>query len=128
MLARADGVPAYNLAVVVDDAAQGVTQVVRGDDLLSSAPRQAWLATVIGASPPTYAHVPMVLNADHVRLSKRDGAVTLADLALVPQVFNARRFGIALDAYPRIVRADAAARALPAFAAAAPENQPDFGA
>lgn len=52
---------------------------------------------------------------------------TLADIALVPQVANARRFDIPLDAYPRIVRADAAARALPAFAAAAPDKQPDFG-
>ncbi|WP_279101467.1 tRNA glutamyl-Q(34) synthetase GluQRS [Gordonia bronchialis] len=81
VICRNDGTPAYNLAVVVDDAAESIDQVVRGDDLLSSAPRQAWLATVIGATPPTYAHVPMVLNADHVRLSKRDGAVTLADLA-----------------------------------------------
>ncbi len=78
---RNDATPAYNLAVVVDDAAQGVDQVVRGDDLLSSAPRQAYLATLLGYRPPVYAHVPMVLNPKHVRLSKRDGAVTLADLA-----------------------------------------------
>lgn len=78
---RNDGVWAYNFAVVVDDLAQGVDQVVRGDDLLSSAPRQAYLATLLGETPPTYAHVPMVLNPEHVRLSKRDGAVTLADLA-----------------------------------------------
>ncbi|MBY4574487.1 tRNA glutamyl-Q(34) synthetase GluQRS [Gordonia paraffinivorans] len=81
VIQRNDGTPAYNLAVVVDDAAQGVDQVVRGDDLLSSAPRQAYLATLLGETPPTYAHVPMVLNPEHVRLSKRDGAVTLADLA-----------------------------------------------
>ncbi|MBD0863199.1 tRNA glutamyl-Q(34) synthetase GluQRS [Gordonia sp. zg691] len=81
VIQRNDGTPAYNLAVVVDDAAQGVDQVVRGDDLLSSAPRQAYLATRLGSVPPTYAHVPMVLNADGVRLSKRDGAVTLTDLA-----------------------------------------------
>ncbi|GAA12821.1 tRNA glutamyl-Q(34) synthetase GluQRS [Gordonia alkanivorans] len=81
VIQRNDGTPAYNLAVVVDDAAQGVDQVVRGDDLLSSAPRQAYLATLLGEAPPTYAHVPMVLNTDGVRLSKRDGAVTLADLA-----------------------------------------------
>ncbi|MFW0797112.1 tRNA glutamyl-Q(34) synthetase GluQRS [Gordonia sp. CPCC 205515] len=78
---RNDGTPAYNLAVVVDDAAQGVDQVVRGDDLLSSSPRQAYVATLIGYPAPVYAHVPMVLNSKHVRLSKRDGAVTLADLA-----------------------------------------------
>jgi glutamyl-tRNA synthetase len=79
VLRRFDGVPAYNLAVVVDDAAQFVDQVVRGDDLLSSSPRQAYLATLLGHAPPTYAHVPLVLNADAKRLAKRDGAVTLAE-------------------------------------------------
>ncbi len=77
---RGDGVPAYNLAVVVDDAASGVDQVVRGDDLLSSAPRQAYLARLLGHAEPTYAHVPLVLNGDGARLAKRDGAVTLAEL------------------------------------------------
>ncbi|MFW0786149.1 tRNA glutamyl-Q(34) synthetase GluQRS [Gordonia sp. CPCC 206044] len=81
VIERNDGTPAYNLAVVVDDAAQGIDQVVRGDDLLSSSPRQAYLATLLGHRPPTYVHVPMVLNPEHIRLSKRDGAVTLADLA-----------------------------------------------
>lgn len=81
VIRRNDGTPAYNLAVVVDDGAFGIDQVVRGDDLLSSAPRQAYLATLLGSGPPTYAHVPMVVNAQGVRLSKRDGAVTLADLA-----------------------------------------------
>ncbi len=81
VIQRGDGTPAYNLAAVVDDAEQGIDQVCRGEDLLSSAPRQAYLATLLGYSPPTYAHVPMVLNLDGVRLSKRDGAVTLADLA-----------------------------------------------
>lgn len=78
---RGDGVYAYNLAVVVDDLAQGVTQVVRGDDLLSSSPRQAWLAHALGAVEPAYAHVGLVTNADGVRLAKRDGAVSLTDLA-----------------------------------------------
>jgi glutamyl-tRNA synthetase len=80
VLLRNDGVPAYNLAVVVDDAAQGVDQVVRGDDLLSSAPRQAYLAGLLGVAAPRYAHVPLVLNPEHRRLAKRDGAVTLAAL------------------------------------------------
>lgn len=80
VLRRGDGVPAYNLAVVVDDAAQGIDQVVRGDDLLSSAPRQAYLATLLGTAPPTYAHVPLALNPDGKRLAKRDGAVTYAEL------------------------------------------------
>lgn len=78
---RNDGAFAYNLAVVVDDVAQGVDQVVRGDDLLSSAPRQAWLTRRLGGRAPVYAHVPLVLGPDGRRLAKRDGAVTLADLA-----------------------------------------------
>lgn len=78
---RNDGVWAYNFAVVVDDLAQQVDQVVRGDDLLSSAPRQAWLARELGGAAPTYGHVPLALNAAGARLAKRDGAVTLADLA-----------------------------------------------
>ncbi|WFR72661.1 tRNA glutamyl-Q(34) synthetase GluQRS [Prescottella defluvii] len=81
VLRRGDGIPAYNLAVVVDDAAQGIDQVVRGDDLLSSAPRQAYLAGLLGLPAPTYAHVPLALNAEGKRLAKRDGAVTLADQA-----------------------------------------------
>lgn len=79
VLLRGDGVPAYNLAVVVDDGAQGVDQVVRGDDLLTSAPRQAYLAALLNIAAPTYAHVPLVLNTEGRRLAKRDGAVTLAD-------------------------------------------------
>jgi len=80
VLRRGDGVPAYNLAVVVDDAAHAIDQVVRGDDLLSSSPRQAYLASLLGYPNPTYAHVPLVLNAEGKRLAKRDGAVTLAEL------------------------------------------------
>ena len=79
VLQRGDGTPAYNLAVVVDDAAQGVTEVVRGDDLLPSTPRQAHLARLLGVEPPTYAHVPLVLGPHGRRLAKRDGAVTLAE-------------------------------------------------
>nr|NLI50775.1 tRNA glutamyl-Q(34) synthetase GluQRS [Propionibacterium sp.] len=81
VLRRNDGAYAYNLAVVVDDLAQGVDQVVRGDDLLSSSPRQAWLAGRLGGRPPEYAHVPLVVNAAGARLAKRDGAVTLGELA-----------------------------------------------
>lgn len=77
---RNDGTYAYNLAVVVDDHYQGVTQVVRGDDLLSSAPRQAYLAALLGYEPPHYAHVPLALNTEGKRLAKRDGAVTLRQL------------------------------------------------
>lgn len=81
VLRRADGVTAYNLAVVVDDGEQGIDQVVRGDDLLPSTPRQAYLAGLLNIPVPEYAHVPLVLNADGARLAKRDGAVTLSDLA-----------------------------------------------
>jgi glutamyl-tRNA synthetase len=81
VLRRNDGVPAYNLAVVVDDADQGIDEVVRGDDLLSSTPRQAHLADLLGLPRPSWAHVPLVLGPDGERLAKRHGAVTLADLA-----------------------------------------------
>jgi glutamyl-tRNA synthetase len=81
VLYRNDGVPAYNLAVVVDDAAQGITEVVRGDDLLRSTPRHIHLANLLGVAVPVYAHVPLVLGDDGVRLAKRHGAVTLDDLA-----------------------------------------------
>ena len=79
---RGDGVAAYNLAVVVDDAAQGIDQVVRGDDLLPSSPRQAYLAALLGYPEPTYAHVALVLNSDGARLAKRDGAITLAEIGV----------------------------------------------
>ncbi|CAN5689763.1 hypothetical protein BH24ACT4_BH24ACT4_18150 [soil metagenome] len=83
VLRRNDGLSAYNLVVVVvvDDADQGVEEVVRGDDLLSSTPRQAHLAALLGLEVPRYLHVPLVLGPDGQRLSNRHGAVTLADLA-----------------------------------------------
>lgn len=79
VLRRNDGVPAYNLAVVVDDAAQGIGEVVRGDDLLSSTPRQIHLAALLDLPERSYAHVPLVLGPGGGRLAKRDGAVTLAE-------------------------------------------------
>jgi glutamyl-tRNA synthetase len=81
VLLRNDGVPAYNLAVVVDDAFSGIDQVVRGDDLLAAAATQAYIAELLGYRPPTYAHVPLAVNAEGRRLAKRDGAVTLPQLA-----------------------------------------------
>ena len=79
---RNDGAPAYNLAVVVDDAEQGVGEVVRGADLLDSTPRQLQARARGSACPrPRYAHVPLVLGPDGARLAKRHGAVTLADRA-----------------------------------------------
>lgn len=77
---RADGVPAYNLAVVVDDADQGVNQVVRGDDLLDSTPRQVVIHQLLDLDVPTYAHVPLVLDDTGGRLAKRAAATTLAEL------------------------------------------------
>ena len=71
---------AYNLAVVVDDGYQGVDQVVRGDDLLFSAPAQAYLADRLGLTIPSYVHVPLVVGPEGRRLAKRDGAVTLREM------------------------------------------------
>ena len=83
VLIRGDGTPAYNLAVVVDDGLQGVDQVVRGADLLASAPRQAWLATQLGFPVPEYAHVGLAVNAQGQRLAKRDSAVTMRALEVL---------------------------------------------
>lgn len=81
VLVRGDGAYSYNLAVTVDDMAQGVTRVSRGADLLSSSPRQAWLTRELGGTAPEYAHIGLVTNTAGARLAKRDGSVTLADLA-----------------------------------------------
>ena len=78
---RNDRTPAYQLAVVVDDAAQGVGEVVRGADLVDSTPRQILLYRLLGLPVPRHAHVPLVLGPDGRRLAKRHGAVTLADRA-----------------------------------------------
>jgi glutamyl-tRNA synthetase len=78
---RNDGAFAYNLAVVVDDAQQGIAEVVRGADLLDCTPRQLWLGARLGLAAPRHAHVPLVLGPDGERLAKRHGAVTLAERA-----------------------------------------------
>lgn len=80
VLRRSDGVLSYNFVCVVDDAYQGVTQVCRGRDLLSSVARQNYLHQLLGSTPPSWVHVPLVLNQTGQRLAKRDGAVTLAEL------------------------------------------------
>ena len=77
---RADGIYVYQLAVTVDDGEAGVTEVVRGMDLLSSAPRQMYLQELLGFSHPTYGHVPMLLAPDGRRLSKRDKDLDLGVL------------------------------------------------
>ena len=77
---RADGGFAYQLAVVVDDALMGVTEVVRGADLLSSTPRQLWLYEILGLNAPEFYHLPLLLAPDGRRLSKRDGDQSLEHL------------------------------------------------
>jgi glutamyl-tRNA synthetase len=77
---KAAGTPAYQLAVVVDDAEQGVTEVVRGDDLVPSTPRQLLLYEALGPRPPRFVHVPVVVGADGRRLAKRHGDTRLAAL------------------------------------------------
>jgi glutamyl-tRNA synthetase len=81
VLRRNDGVPAYNLAVVVDDAYQGVEEVVRADDLLPSTVDQMRIAELLGLPSVSYVHVPLVTNGSGERLAKRDGAVALSELA-----------------------------------------------
>jgi len=80
ILRRSDGVYAYQLAVVVDDAMMGVTQVVRGSDLLDSTPRQLWLQEALGLPHPEYGHVPLLLAPDGRRLAKRDRDQELGQL------------------------------------------------
>jgi glutamyl-tRNA synthetase len=115
---RGDGAFAYNLAVVVDDAEQGVEEVVRGADLLDSTPRQLWLARALGLDEPaSYAHVPLVLGPDGARLAKRHGAVTLDDIEPRAAVrWMARTLGLP--------EADTAARLLDAFDPAALPREP----
>ena len=77
---KSDGTPAYQLAVVVDDAAGGVTEVIRGDDLVPSTPRQLLLYEALGLRPPAFAHVPLVVGPEGRRLAKRHGDTRLATL------------------------------------------------
>lgn len=80
VLQRADGAWAYQLAVVVDDALMGVTEIVRGSDLLLSAAQQIYLYRLLGFTPPAYAHLPLICNERMQRLSKRDSSLSLAEL------------------------------------------------
>jgi len=77
VLLRSDGVPTYNFSVVVDDMDMGITHVVRGDDHLNNTPRQINIYRALGAEPPSFAHVPMILGPDGAKLSKRHGAVSV---------------------------------------------------
>ncbi len=77
IIARSDGTPTYNFCVVVDDSDMNITHVIRGDDHLNNTPRQINMLTALGAKPPVYAHVPMILGTDGAKLSKRHGAVSV---------------------------------------------------
>lgn len=77
IILRTDGVPTYNFTVVVDDFDMGITDVIRGDDHINNTPRQLNMLAAMGAIPPRYAHVPMILGGDGKRLSKRHGAVSV---------------------------------------------------
>jgi glutamyl-tRNA synthetase len=77
IVARSDGTPTYNFCVIVDDMDMGITHVIRGDDHLNNTPRQMNMLLALGARPPAYAHLPMILGADGAKLSKRHGAVSV---------------------------------------------------
>jgi glutamyl-tRNA synthetase/nondiscriminating glutamyl-tRNA synthetase len=79
VLVRSDGVPAYNFAVVIDDALMAITHVVRGEDHISNTPRQVLLYEAFGWRPPAFAHVSLVMGPDHAPLSKRHGATSVAE-------------------------------------------------
>ena len=112
-LRRADGVFAYQLAVVVDDALMGVDEVVRGSDLLSSTPRQLWLYRELGLIPPKFYHLPLLLASDGRRLSKRDGDQSLETLrAKYPpeEIIGKLAFACGLQASPAPTTPQALAR------------------
>jgi glutamyl-Q tRNA(Asp) synthetase len=110
VLKRADGYWAYQLAVVVDDAEQGVTDVVRGADLLDSTPRQIYLQRLLGVPTPRYLHVPVVRNANGEKLSKQTGALAVqpaarggSERAAVAALLDAARFlGLHLEPVPSL--------------------------
>lgn len=92
VILRADGLFAYQLAVVVDDAFQGITQVVRGADLLDNTPRQLWLQQLLGLPQPAYAHVPLVLNEHGQKLSKQNLAPAISTSSCLQTLVAALRF------------------------------------
>ena len=78
VIARGDGTPLYNLAVAVDDAEMGITDVIRGDDHLSNTPKQVLVLAALGVEPPRYAHLPLLHGPDGKKLSKRHGAASVS--------------------------------------------------
>jgi glutamyl-tRNA synthetase len=102
VLRRADGVFAYQLAVVVDDLAMGITDVIRGADLAGSTPRQALLTRLLGGTPPRYTHLPLVVASDGARLAKRTGGASvraLRDSGVDPRAIVGRlAYGLGMTA------------------------------
>ncbi|MDT4841376.1 Glutamyl-Q tRNA(Asp) synthetase [compost metagenome] len=103
-LRRADGLWAYQLAVVVDDAAQGVTDVVRGADLLSSTARQRVLGRLLGLPPVRYLHVPLILDADSgLKLSKQNGAPPI-DTGTPQEALKSAWAALGFEPFPAVDR------------------------
>lgn len=92
VIQRADGLPAYQLAVVIDDAFQGITEVVRGADLLDSTARQIYLQRCLGLESPSYAHIPLAMHSDGKKLGKRYGTDPVASVPAAEAIFLALKF------------------------------------
>jgi glutamyl-tRNA synthetase len=115
VLRRGDGVFAYQLAVAVDDLAMGITDVVRGADLVGSTPRQIWLMSELGGVPPRFTHVPLVVAPDGARLEKRTGGMTVRELRQsglqADRIVGELSFGLGLAPVPDPASPAAIARA-----------------
>lgn len=114
VIRRADGLWAYQLAVVVDDAAQGVTDIVRGQDLADNTPRQQWLQQALGVSRPRHLHTPLVLTPDGEKLSKQHGAPALDTRTPLPLLAQAAQV-LSLSVPPSQALSDWLAHAVQAW-------------
>lgn len=127
VLRRADGAWAYQLAVVADDALMGVTEIVRGSDLMPSVPQQIHLCRLLGFTPPSYAHVPLILNERGIRLSKRDSSLAMDALRarFTPdELLGHLAFLAGIIPTPRPVGPDELLRAWPSSPLASPSSAP----